>query len=151
MIVYDLAYSTDPEIKIKRQREIEEFKQQNKVLIAKNRALQDDEFKQKKLQEERRLLEEDERKQKDKQHKRLQEITEHEKQEEKQATTTRTYQTSNIQASKRQPEPKYQSVTSRTGYRDLSADDKKRFHSAAGYRPECVLNRAYEEAYSLCL
>ncbi|KAL9649653.1 hypothetical protein ABK040_003330 [Willaertia magna] len=83
-IIYDLAYSNDNELKQRRQREIEEFKQKNKSIIAKNRALQEDEYKRKRLEEERKKLEEEERKQKEQRHAHLQEIAQQEREDQEQ-------------------------------------------------------------------
>lgn len=149
LLVFDLAYSNDNEVKLKRQREIDEFKQMNKNLIAKNRALQENEYKQKKLEEERRLREAEERKEKEATYKHLQEVTMQEKQEEKAASTSfMGIFPSTLQ--KRQPAPKMIVQTAQP-YSKLSKEEQRRFERAAGYSASFVLERANQEAYSLAL
>ncbi|KAG2383000.1 hypothetical protein C9374_004967 [Naegleria lovaniensis] len=148
-IIFDLAYSNDNEVKLKRQREIDEFKQVNKNLIAKNRALQENEYKQKKLEEERKLMEAEERKEKEAVHKHLQEITMQEKQEEKAASTS-FMGIFPSQLQKRQPAPKMIIQTAEP-YSKLSKEDQRRFERAAGYSASFVLERANQEAYRLVL
>ncbi|EFC50515.1 hypothetical protein NAEGRDRAFT_77820 [Naegleria gruberi] len=151
-IVFDLAYSNDNEVKLKRQKEMDDFKHNNKTLIAKNRALAENEYKQQILEKEKKEAVEEERKHKESQLKHLREVTVQEKQEEKNATT-------NFQVplamqmglnQKRQPAPK---MIAQTGviYATLPPEEQRRYEAAAGYTPSFVMQRANQEAYTLVL